>query len=275
VVGDEDRLRVHVHVADPGRPLSYGATQGRLVDIVVENMDEQAENRFQPISTPADRSPVRTGTVALVNGPGLGQIVESLGAKAVVNLEREAGLNTQALGDILAELEAEQLIILPNDKALISTAQQAASLSSKAVSVLPTHDVPQGISALLSFNPELDLTQNLRRMGEAIQTVRTLVVTHAEQAARLDEITINCGDTVTFYNDELIAGGQSHFQAIVQALERLETEHCEILTIYFGHEVTAEAAHQLAQKIAEQYPKLEIDVLNGGQFHYSYLISLE
>ena len=275
VVGNEALLKVHVHVDDPGRPLSYGATQGQLVDVVVENMDEQAANRYQPTRLQLGNKIAQTGTIAVVNGLGLGQIVISLGANAVMQFEAETGIDPERLLAVMNGIEAEQLIILPNDKALILTAQQAGLRSSKHVTVLPTKDVPQGISALLSFDPDLDLRQNLRRMTEAMQAVRTLVVTQAKHLTTIVDSPINPGDYVAICNDEVLANDQLLVPVVLKALDRMITDRSEILTIYFGSDIPVAAANELAQEIAGQFPMLEIDVLNGGQPHYPYLISLE
>jgi hypothetical protein len=305
VVGDTHTVKVHIHASDPGQPLSYGASLGHLSDVVVENMQLQArqfvQERFaQPTPmTPALALPAHmtdhlmgvvsyqkmlpyTGqpitemaTVCVAPSQGLAQILESLGASQVVLGGQTMNPSPQELLEAIDRVEANDVLILPNNSNVIMAAQQAQKLSSRQVRVVPTKTIPQGIAALLSLNYQADLDRNARLMLEAAQQVQTIEITRAVRDTTLSGFQIKSGNVMGLFNDELVSVGVDVDSVTLEVLAKVSQTHHELITIYFGQDSSAYAAEAVAEKIKALYPDMEIECHNGGQPYYYYIISLE
>lgn len=274
VVGNENLVKVHVHVADPGLPLSFGVTQGTLLDVAVENMAEQYRAFFDRQQLNGEPQTQIT-TICVATGPGLAEIFKSLGANVILSDGQIAKPSTRDFLEAISRVKADSVLILPNDRNILLTAQQSGNLSQKRVLVVPTKTIPQGINALLSFNAEAGLKTNFERMKSAAQQVHTLEITQAAQATTLHNRRINRGDIIALGNGTLVDTGQDLNQVSLNALETFNLNQIEVLTIYYGANATPAAVQTLSQSIQAIYPNLEIEVLNGGQPHYPYIISLE
>lgn len=274
VVGDETIVKVHVHVADPGKPLSYGITQGNLDDIVVENMVLQYQTYVQPQTVTSTQPVVDLAIIAVVPGTGLARVFKSLGA---VTIEGGPTMNpsTHAFLDIIQQNQASQVLILPNNPNIILTAEQVKTLNTKTIEVIPTKTIPQGISALLSCNPENNFEANVQHMLEAMGHVQTIEVTQAVKNTTLDKIKIKQGDIIALLNGVLVTTGLTDNQTVLEVLKRMVLDDLEIVTIYYGYNLALEKVTRLANKIMEIYPHLDVEIINGGQPHYQYIISLE
>jgi dihydroxyacetone kinase-like predicted kinase len=275
VVGTPEQIKVHVHVDDPGRPLTYGAAQGQLADIIVENMDEQVKLNQHRSLAPRANQTKQTAAVAIVPGTGLAQVVESLGAIAVANYGPATSLSLHTLLTAIEQAEAEQVVLLPNHKNLISLARQVISLTSKDVTILPTHNMPQGINALLVFDETANLRHNMKGMGNMMNTGHTIEITQAAQAITINQISVKQRDFIAWQAETVITAAATAEQTVLQALAHLEASQYEVLTLYYGLDITAAAAQHLGSQIAAQYPALTLDVLAGGQLHHLYIISIE
>jgi DAK2 domain fusion protein YloV len=271
VVGDEGLVKVHVHTEDPGVPLSYGVKQGVIRDIVVENMDEQAKAFAHVVEEQKET----IATIAVAPGEGLARIFQSLGVSRVLSGGQTKNPSVQELLVAINQVKADEVLILPNNSNVILAAQQAQTLSQKKVEVLPTQTIPQGITALLAFNYQADLETNFQGMAEAAQQVQTIEVTQVVRDSNFNGFKVKLGDVMGFLNNELVSAGQSYEQVCLDVLSQAETDTCEIMTIYFGQDSSPEQARVLAGKINEFYPELEVEIHEGGQPHYQYIISLE
>jgi len=272
VVGDEQLVKVHVHTEDPGAPLSYGAQQGVVGDVVVENLDEQA----QAFAHKSEEVGQITAVVAVAPGEGFARIFESLGVSRVI-----AGGPTHnpSVEDLLAainQVAADKVVVLPNNSNTILAAQQAQQLvAGKNVVVLPTHTIPQGIAAMLSFNQRADLDTNTQRMTETAGQVQTIEVTRATRDSNFNGFKMKTGDVIGLLDNELVSTGRDADDVSLDVLARINTDLYEIVTSYFGHGRLLKQAQVLADKIAAQYPDLGVEVHAGGQPHYYYIISME
>jgi len=272
VVGDEQLVKVHVHTEDPGVPISYGAQQGIVSDVVVENLDEQA----QTFAYQSQQVGQLAAAVAVAAGQGFARIFESLGVSRVV-----AGGQTQnpSVEDLLAainQVPADNVVVLPNNSNVILAAQQAQkSVVDKNVAVLSTHTIPQGIAAMLTFNQQVDLDTNMQRMTEAAQQVQTIAVTHVTRDSKFNGFKMKTGDVIGLLDNELVSTGQNVDEVSMNVLARMDINLYEIATIYFGHDCFLEQAQALADKITARYPDLDVEVHEGGQPHYDYIISME
>lgn len=290
VVGNERTVKVHVHTQDPGIPLSYGASQGILLDVVVENMEVQAKKFAQergggihvpPLSLPSqltDRlrdSMTTIGTVCVAPSQGLAHILQSLGANQIVLGGQTMNPSPQELLDAVAKIHGPDVLILPNNGNVVMAAQQAQKLADKNVRVVPTKTIPQGIAALLSLNYQVDLEANAERMLSAAQQVQTVEITRAVRDTSLSGFHIKSGDVMGLLNDELVSVGRDDDEVTLDVLAKVEAGTHEIITIYFGQECSPAKAGTLAEKIRALYPELEVEVHDGGQPYYHYIISLE
>lgn len=274
VVGNEKLVKVHIHATDPGLPLSFGATQGTVLDVVVENMAEQYRAFFAS-QQPSREPQTQITAICVATGPGLAEIFKSLGADVILSDGQIAKPSTRDFLEAISRVKADSVLLLPNDRNILLTAQQSSNLSQKQVLVVPTKSIPQGINALLSFNAEAELKTNFERMKTAAQQVHTLEITQAVQVTTLHNRRINPGDVIALGNGTLVATGQNLNQVSLCALNTFNLDQLEILTIYYGANAMPAAVQTLARSIQAIYPNLEIEVLNGGQPHYLYIISLE
>lgn len=275
VVGDAETIKVHVHVPDPGVPISYGISQGILLDIVVENMEAQSQEYFEHHETHTTDLPLVTGIICIAPGEGLGQVLESLGAHTVINGGQTMNPSTQEILAAINHLHTNQIVIIPNNSNIILTAQQAGSMTEKDVRVIPSKTIPQGINALLSFNSNSDLDLNDQRMHAALKQVQTIEITQAVRSTIINNVTVKNGDIIGLLDDTLTDTGLDVNQVCLNVLLKTDIEDIEIVTVYYGQDVSQENAEILSSQIKTAHPHLEVETINGGQPHYHYIISLE
>jgi len=278
VVGDANTIKVHVHSDDPGRIFSYAATRGAMRDIVVENMQRQYQQflaKQQPRPVSATQPPSEISTVVVVHGEGLVRVFESLGAGRTVVGGQTMNPSTQELLEAISGLPNDKVIVLPNNPNVIMTAQQAQRMSSKEVVVVPTATIPQGISALLAFNYQSDLKTNADLMERAASQTQTIEITNAVRSVQINGLTIQEGQFIGLLNGDLV-GASDDLQLVTQAvLQRLDVSRYEIITVYWGDMVSEEQARALASWLGERYPRQEVEIVEGKQPHYQYIISVE
>lgn len=288
VVGDQETIKVHVHSDHPGEVLDYGISQGQITAVIIENMQlqyeqfvaSQAEAQSPLVGAAAPdwmsaSAPGDIAVVAVVSGDGLRRVFESLGVSAVVAGGQTMNPSTQDLLTAINAVPKDRVIVLPNNSNIILTAQQAQALASKQVSVVPTKTVPQGIAALLAFNYQTDLEANVAAMLEASTQVQTGEVTCAVRSVQVNGMWIDEGQYIGLLNDKLVTSGEDLPQVTNALLEQMDAASYEIITIYYGQDTTADAAESLAENVRTQYPNAEVEVLDGGQPHYYYIISAE
>jgi len=278
VVGDSSAVKVHVHSPEPGTPINFGASQGSLSRVIVENMQEQYQgfilSKAQQPLTPDE--PVATiSTVVVAPGPGLAQVFESLGASAVVPGGQTMNPSTEDLLRAVEQAPSDQVIILPNNKNIIMAAEQAAELANKKVRVVRTNTVPQGIAALLALNYQADLESNSHIMSEAASAVQTAEITTAVRSAQINGVQLEEGEVIGLVNGKFEAKGDSPEEVTLAALQKMQAADSEIITIYYGESVAADTAQELAATIERVFPEQEVEVVDGGQPHYYYILSAE
>jgi DAK2 domain fusion protein YloV len=278
VVGDSRAVKVHVHSPEPGTPINYGVSVGSLSKVIVENMQEQYQEFIlskaqRPAVPPEPLSGI--GTVVVVPGPGLMQVFESLGASVVVSGGQTMNPSTEDLLRAVEGVPSDDVIILPNNKNIVMAAEQAQAMSAKNVQVVGTVTVPQGIAALLALNFQADLDSNARVMAEAATAIETIEITTAVRSVQINGLHVQQGEVIGLVNGTLVAKGNSPASVVQETLERVDAGSYEIITIYYGEVITANEAHQLAEVVGEQYPDQEIEVIDGGQPHYHYILSAE
>jgi DAK2 domain fusion protein YloV len=279
VVGDPTAVKVHVHVPDPGVPLSYAVRLGSLRDVVVEDMQAQYQEFILGRSAPPVAAPSQlaseVSTVVVAPGRGLAEVFKSLGVSEVVSGGQTMNPSTQQLLEAVEALPTDQVIILPNNKNIVMAAKQAAELAHKTVKVVATRTIPQGIAAVLAFNYQADLQTNVDLMRAAAQEVESGEITTATRSVELDGVQVQEGDIIGLVNERLVASGSTIEQVVWRMMEEMALADLEMLTLYYGDGIQPEKADLLAAKIQERYPEQEIEVVAGDQPHYHYIISAE
>ena len=278
VVGDSRFVKVHVHVHDPGVPISYGSALGVLGDVIVENMDEQHQDFIK--EAPVPRVPVEDITdiaiVCVVSGEGLTRIFKSMSVSDIVPGGQTMNPSAQELLAAIEGVDADKVLVLPNNSNVIAAARQASEMSSKQVVVVPTETVPQGISATLAFNyQEADLQSNAEGMMRSAADIQTIEITHAVRSTQVNGVQVSDGDVIGLLNDQLVADGEDDTAVILEVFDKASAGDYEVATVYFGQDITQQDAAALRDRIKAIYPSLEIDVHDGGQAHYRYILSLE
>jgi DAK2 domain fusion protein YloV len=280
VVGDFKTVKVHVHTAEPGTPINYGVSVGTLSQIIVENMQEQYQEFVlgQTRPAPAVEEICDIATVAVASGEGLARVFESLGVSAVVPGGQTMNPSTEDLLKAVEAVSVDDVILLPNNSNVIMAAEQAKALSPKRVVVVPTRTMPQGVSAMLGFNYQADLETNSRVMARAAGDVETIEITTATRDVEIEGVAVKEGQIIGLLNDRLCAAGDSPEEVILAVLNQLDVadlEDFEIITVYRGEDVTQDEAERLAARIEALDAGLEVELVEGGQPHYFYILSLE
>ena len=283
VVGDENAIKVHIHVKNPGEPLSYGISLGMVTDVVVENMQMQMEDIIQaPASNMAMSAvdqvtiqPGQIGVVAVAAGWGLSEIFRSLGAANIVEGGQTNNPSTEEIFQAVQDVPTDKVIILPNNKNIFLAAEAARDLSPKEVAVVPTRTAPQGFSALLALNPDGDLNATAESMYEAAQQISTGEITRATRSVTIDGVVCNDGEIIGLVDGRLAASGADLDNVLAQVLASMEMEEREIVSIYSGADVTPQEADNIASRIESLYPEIEVELLPGDQAHYFYILGAE
>ena len=288
VVGDEHTIKVHTHAPNPGPVLEYGANLGALSHVIVENMQQQFQERTasgeavltqhrQLLAGQSTNAAQMTGisTVVVAAGPGFEKLFKSLDCSAIVPGGQTMNPSIQQILAAINAVPTDKVIILPNNKNIIMTAQQACSLATKQAVVIPTRTIPQGIAALLALNYDADLEHNRQAMEQAASRVSTGEVTIAVRNSHFDGGDVQKGEVIGLVDDQLVASG-SHMDSVVfTTLDRMCAAECELVTLYYGNGVREAEATELAGRVRQRYPSLETEVIEGGQAHYMYIISAE
>ncbi|GAC1333620.1 MAG: DAK2 domain-containing protein [Candidatus Dormibacteria bacterium] len=286
IVGDDALVRVHIHTLDPGALIAHATGYGTLQKLKVEDMSRQHHEilaQDPPAGAPAgaasngSAAPVLggdVGVVAVAVGDGFRRIFEDLGA-SVVEGGQTMNPSTEDLLQAVNSVAAEKVIILPNNKNVIMTAQQVQGLCEKQVRVVPSRTVPQGIAALLSLDPGGDFEGTTSSMTDSLEGVQTIEVTTAVRSTSVDGLRIKNGDAIAVVNGKIRAAGKTPLEVIDGALTALQTEGYELLTIYAGADIDTAQLDAAAAHLQERFPGLSVEAQRGEQSHYPFILSLE
>ncbi len=283
VVGEPSLVRVHVHTDDPGAALTLGTHGGQLVQVKVDNIRKQAERFVEMHELRRDDAggDGREGeaqtlcTVAVVAGKGMARVFESVGCTRIISGGPTMNPSTREIVEAVEACPSDDVAVLPNDKNIILAAQQARELTKKRLHVVGSRSMPQGIAALLAVNPEeMDAAANLKAMEEACGNVRTIEVTRAVRSTSIGGVKVNEGDFIAIVDDELTLAAPSPEEAVMQALEGLAGQG-SLVTLYRGREGNPSISQTLARNIRDRFSSYEVEVVDGGQPHYDYIVSLE
>ncbi len=283
VVGDESTIKVHIHVKNPGEPLAYGVGLGTITDVVVENMQLQMEQIIHGSEPAAGGNgigeiviePGQIGVVAVAAGDGLADVFRSLGAAGIVSGGQTNNPSTEEIFQAIQDVPTDKVIILPNNKNVHLAAEVAGDLSPKSVAIIPTRTAPQGFSAMLAFHPDGDLDDTVKGMTEAAQTIATGELTRATRSVTLDGVEVEEGQIIGLVDGRLNSSGSQIEQVLVNVLDGMDMEEREIVSIYYGAEVSEQEAKAVASNIEALYQHVEVELLPGGQAHYFFILGAE
>ncbi|CAI6261065.1 DAK2 domain-containing protein [Bacillus subtilis] len=279
VIADESLAKVHIHAEEPGNVLNYAQHYGELIKIKIENMREQHTSIISQESKPADNEtpPAKQpyGIVTVAMGEGISDLFKSIGASVVIEGGQTMNPSTEDIVDAVKSVNADTVFILPNNSNIIMAANQAASVVDEQVFVIPAKTVPQGMSALLAFNPDQEAEANEANMLSAIQQVKSGQVTFSVRDTHIDGKDIKKGDFMGILNGTIIGTSENQLSAAKMLLSEMIGEDDEIVTILYGEDASQEEAEQLEAFLSEKYEEIEVEIHNGKQPLYSYIVSAE
>ncbi|HIS02940.1 MAG TPA: DAK2 domain-containing protein [Candidatus Pullichristensenella avicola] len=275
VISDLSVVKVHVHTNDPGKALQYALELGELDAIKIDNMFEEHRERMAKLAAEEAARQKPYGIVCVALGKGLSDIFTELNVDQIVDGGQTMNPSIEDLFEAIEKTHAQNVFVLPNNTNIILAAQQAAELTERNVVVLPTKSVPMGISAALAFDPEKGVEENRAAMTEAAENVHTASITYAVRDTNFDGHDIHAGDIMGLIDNKLHELGHDVREVAERLTEEMVTEDKSLITIYYGEDVTEEDAQTLLQALAEKYDQCDVDLQNGGQPLYYYLIAVE
>ncbi len=278
VISDEEVAKVHIHSETPGAVLEAGQKYGSLIKIKVDNMREQHSaivNETSKIPAKAKQQKIPYAIVTIAMGEGVANLLRSIGASYVIEGGQTMNPSTEDIVKAVQEIGAERVLILPNNKNIIMAAEQAAELLEIEAAVVPTKTIPQGMAAILAFNPEESVANNKNYMAEGFAHVKTGQVTFAVRDTSIDGVEIRKDDYMALAEGKIILSTSEMMDAAKQVLDNLMDEDSEIVTIIFGEDATAEQAEQLQSFIEENYEDAEVEIVDGKQSLYPFILSVE
>lgn len=291
VVGDSNLAKVHIHTNNPGWVLEYCGALGDLLEIDINNMAEQnanfdrrASETDSEVSTLLEDDPEsfanvvedrQVSVVSVVAGNGLERIFRSLGVDSIIHGGQTMNPSTQDLLEAVESCQSDQVIILPNNGNVVLTAQQVPQLTKKKVVVIPTKSIPQGIGALLAFDPSKKIEENEANMASSFATVKTGEVTYAIRNSRYNGVEIEEKDIIGLLDGEIRTVGKTTKEVTSELIQVMLDEDSELISLYYGADVSSAEAEELYKELVERFPDYEIELHYGGQPLYFYFISVE
>ena len=291
-VADDDVVKIHVHTNDPGLAIQKALTYGQLSKMKIDNMREEhqeklirdaeklAEQQANEEAAHEEKKPAEPrkamGFIAVSIGAGMNEIFKELGADYIIEGGQTMNPSTEDMLNAIDRVNADTVFILPNNKNIVLAANQAKSLvEEKEIIVIPTKTVPQGITAIINFMPDADAKTNEEAMLEEIKNVKTGQVTYAVRDTRLDEKEIHEGDIMGIGDHGILAVGKDLEETTKELIANLVDEDSELISIYYGEEVSEEDAEKFTEEITELYPDVDVDIQFGGQPIYYYVLAVE
>ncbi|MCB5121139.1 DAK2 domain-containing protein [Streptococcus mutans] len=277
VVNDDEIVKVHIHTEDPGLVMQEGLKYGALVKVKVDNMRNQHDAQVQKENTTADlpREAKKFGIIAVVAGEGLAKIFKSQGVDYIISGGQTMNPSTEDIVKAIESVKAESIIILPNNKNIFMAAQSAADVVDVPAAVVETRTIPQGLTSLLAFNAANSLEDNLVAMTESLTDVVSGSVTRAVRDTTIDGLDIHKDDILGMVNGKILVSNPDMDQALHQLFKKMIAEDSEIVTIYVGEEGSQEQAQKLAEDFENQHEEIEVEIHQGDQPVYPYLMSVE
>lgn len=282
VVGNENVIKIHIHTNHPGKVLEFAVVQGTLHDIKIDNMEEQHQERYltghdENLEEVKETTFTKdVGILGVCAGSGLAEILQSLGADLIVHGGQTMNPSIEDLVAGIKEIRAKHIFILPNNKNIILAAEQAKSLLDDVeVHVIPTKNFPQGMAALVAYDPERPIEENEKRMKEAIEQVQTGEITYAVRESQYNGLEIQNGELLGIVNSNIVTKGNNMLEVAQELVSTMLDNGGELLTVFYGSDIDTEEADELFNELQKEFPELEIEMHYGGQPLYYYIFALE
>ncbi|ARF15285.1 DAK2 domain-containing protein [Sporosarcina ureae] len=276
VISDDEVVKVHIHTEEPGDALSYGQKYGSLTKMKIDNMREQHSDIMNRHETSTSK-PVqhKYAIVTVTMGEGIAELLKSIGASAVIEGGQTMNPSTEDIVKAIQEIGAEKVLILPNNKNIIMAAEQAAEVLEIEAAVVATKSVPEGLAAILAFNPEATVEKNAKAMLQAASAIKTGQVTYAVRDTSIDGVTIHKDDFMGIAQGKITSSDSSLESVTKNLISSMIDEEDEIVTIIYGEDVTSEEAEKVSEYVEEQFEHVDIELYAGKQPLYPYIISVE
>jgi len=277
----EGMYRMHIHVPLENRylPIDYIMGLGTITKVAMENLLAQMDDIDQRTKGDyfelANVEPGQIAVVTVSPGPGLSRIFASLGVAAIVEGGQTMNPSTQEILAAFENLPTDKVIILPNNKNIIMAANQAKDVTVKNVQVVPSRNVPQGLSALLALNPDGEVEAIAEKMNKSLDLVKAGEITIATRSVEIDGVKVEEGQVIALLDGKLVCSAKSVEEACLEMLEKANAKDHELITLFFGEDLTLTEANLISDRVREAYPGQEIEVQDGGQPHYQFIISVE
>jgi len=276
-VGSDDIIKVHIHTNNPGLILSRAVTFGEIINIKIDNMKEQFRNKQKsaPTQAPVSTEKKEYGFVSIGFGEGIQKVFYDLKVDYFISGGQTMNPSTEDIIEAVNKINAEHIIILPNNSNIILAAQQAKELSEKNLHVIPTKTIPQGVSAMLAFNEDNSIEENVNDMTAAINTVKTGQVTYAVRDTSMNGLDIKKDDIIALHDKDIVNHGSGIEEQTLELIKKMVDEDNFLITIFYGEMIDEKAAKNLKDKVEEIAEQCDIEIVYGGQPLYYYIISVE
>ena len=278
VISDSEYVKIHVHTETPGDVFNYGQQYGELIKIKSDNMREQHREVLRKQEAKQATAPKELKEQAMISismGAGLSKVLTSMGVDYIVEGGQTMNPSTEDIMKAIKEVNAKNIFIFPNNKNIQLAAKQAAELAEENVFVVESKTAPQGLAAVMVYNPQATAEENFANMQEVLSTVSTLEVTHAVRDTNIEGVEIKKDEFMGIRNGKIVVSNLSLNTVLEELLEKSLDEDSEIVTLYLGEESTEEYTDFLEQLIEEKYPDVEVELIESGQPVYPYIIGVE
>ncbi|KGG81127.1 dihydroxyacetone kinase [Caloranaerobacter azorensis H53214] len=275
VVNNDEVTKVHIHTNNPGIVLEKALAIGELINVKIDNMRYQHKNKIIEEEKAVELNRKKYGFIAVAMGEGIANVFKDLNVDFVIHGGQTMNPSTEDILKAVESINAEHIIILPNNSNIILAANQAKELSNANIEVLPTKSIPQGISAILNFDEELELEENINNMMESIKSVKTGQVTFAVRDTVVNDIEIKKDDIIGIGEGEIKSVGNDITEVSINLLKDIVDEDNDLITLYFGEDISEEEAEELAEIIEDEIEDCDVEVVYGGQPLYYYIFSIE
>jgi len=272
------RMHIHVPLDKRYEPIDYIMNIGTITKVAMENLLAQMDDIQKSKASRISFTKVEPGQIAVVvvsPGAGLSRIFASLGAAATVEGGQTKNPSTQDILNSFENLPTDKIIILPNNKNIIMAANQAREVTVKQVVVVPSKTVPQGLSAMLALNPDSELDSVAEKMTRALSGVKTGEITIAVRNVEIDDVNVKEGQVIALLDGRLVASAGSIEEGCLELLEKANAVAHELITLFYGQEMPHAEANRIADVMRQKYSGQEVEVQDGGQSHYQFIISVE
>jgi hypothetical protein len=268
IVSDDDILKVHVHTNNPGLVLEEGLKIGELIKVKIDNMKIQHES----LVSEEQKAEKKYGVLVVANGEGIKNLFSELGCDVIINGGQTMNPSTNDILEGIKKINAENILVFPNNKNIIMACEQAKALSNKKVEIIPTNNFSEAITSILNIDTEKSLEENVAKIKEILSNIKTIEVTYSVRDTQINGFEIKKGDVLGFINDNLESVGKDYNKVAQELIYKALDEDSSLVSIYYGEEVTKEKAEELKNSISVE---ADVEIYFGGQPLYYYVISIE